>query len=425
MQKNLNAIFINLRFLIRSHEKGIIWIILSFQRIFLPVICLTFLTPLISEDFFSLENANGDQEFAKVSKLLSQKQYKLSGKQLNNSEKIVLDYLHLYAVEAPKIKGSEAFLRSLLDAYAKKNLEITKKALEIIVAAFPKSFTSQVLKLAKDTSDYNLLVLSALYLKKSKAFPSFLKTKLQQYPDKYHEIFQKNHLSPPLPPIEDLLWMNGDSEEWMLFAFRKPKSGFLLVRKPRGEFLRDGEKILKIPFMAKSVLQLPFYISMGDTPQGVYRIMGTTSTNNPRIGPSPVLRLGLPLEVSLPNFFPNRKDPEWSLSAVESFFPISWRGYEKLHESYHAGKNGRSGIWVHGSTLDPLKFKTVTGGTEHTLTYGCIALPEVWIEGRLKESKQRDLIMQLGNPKGYLVLVEIGEEGENELERALETKKAP
>jgi hypothetical protein len=337
---------------------------------------------------------------------------------------LVLDYLHLYAVEAPKIKGTEAFLRSLLDTYTDHNLDITKKVLEITVSAFPKSFTSQVLKLAKGTSDYNLLVLSALYLKKSKVFPSFLKTKLQQYPNKYHEIFRKNHLSPPLPPIEDLLWMNGNPEEWMLFAFRKPKSGFLLVRNPNGEFLREGEQILKIPIMAKSVLRLPFYVSMGDTPQGVYRILGTTSTNNPRIGPSPVLRLGLPLEVSLPNFFPNREDPEWSLSAIESFFPLSWRGYEKLYQSYYAGKNGRSGIWVHGSTLDPQKFKTVTGGTEHTLTYGCIALPEVWIEGRLKESKQRNLLKELVNPKGYLVLVEIGEEEEKELERALETKKA-
>lgn len=177
--------------------------------------------------------------------------------------------------------------------------------------------------------------------------------------------------------------------------------------------------------MAKSVLQLPFYISMGDTPQGVYRILGTTNTKNPRIGPSPVLRLGLPWEVSPSNFFPQRKHSEWDLTSIRNFFPPSWRGYEKIYESYYAGKNGRSGIWVHGSTLDPQKFKTITGGTEHTLTYGCIALPEVWFEGRLIESKQRDLIRQLGNPKGYLVLVEMGEEGENEWERALETKKAP
>ncbi len=381
---------------------------------------------LQSQDYFSYskENANNSIEYNKVVHFLNKNPTYFKKYHLTREDERILDYLHLYAVHTPELKGSDSFLQSILSNTSSSSSGIIRKTLEIVITAFPNRFTAQVVKLAKETSDYRILFLSALYLKESGEHPEFLDHKLNQFSNKYNELFFEKPIV-KLPPIDDLLEIQEYLKEWFIFAFRDKTSGFLIIRNPENKFVSKEGKVLKIPFMAKSVIRLPFYAPMGDTPQGIYRILGTAKSSNPRIGPTPVIRLGLPMEISVQTFFPESVNSEWSPEVIQTFFPKSWERYDKILQSYHAGWNGRSGIWVHGSTLDPEKFTNYTGSKVHTLTYGCIALPEVWKEGNLKKSDQRTLVSVIGSGKGYLLLFDLEGKEWEELEDSLKTKKAP
>jgi hypothetical protein len=400
---------------------------ISFCKLLIFILVYIYLSSeLLSQGYlvYSKDNANNSLEYQKISYFLSKNPKLRKKDRLTTEEENVLDYLHLYAVHAPELKGSDSFLHSILSTTPSSNSRIIRKTLEIAVTAFPNRFTSQIIKLAKETSDYRILFLSALYLKESEEYPEFLIHKLNRFSNKYNELFFEKP-SVKLPPIDDLLEIQKNIKEWIIFAFRDKTSGFLIIRDPENKFVSKKGNILKIPFMAKSVLQLPFYAAMGDTPQGVYRILGTAKSSNPRIGPTPVVRLGLPIEISVQAFFPEAVQTEWSAGMIQNFFPKSWEGYDRIFQTYHAGWNGRTGIWAHGSTLDPEKFRNVTGSKIHTLTYGCLALPEVWEEGSLKQSDQRTLVSIVGDGKGYLVLFDLKGKEWEELEDSLKTKKAP
>ena len=348
------------------------YIAISFCKQLLFILVSIYLnSALQSQDYFSYskENANNSIEYNRVVHFLNKNPTYFKKYHLTREEERILDYLHLYAVHAPELKGSDSFLQSILSNTPSSSSGIIRKTLEIVVTAFPNRFTSQVVKLAKETSDYRILFLSALYLKESGEHPEFLIHKLNQFSNKYNELFYEKP-SVKLPPIDDLLGIQENLKEWIIFAFRDKASGFLIIRDPENKFVSNEGKILKIPFMAKSVIQIPFYAAMGDTPQGVYRILGTAKSSNPRIGPTPVVRLGLPIEISVQTFFPESVKSEWSTEVIQNFFPKSWERYDRILQSYHAGWNGRSGIWVHGSTLDPEKFTNFTGSKVHTLTYG-------------------------------------------------------
>ncbi len=387
-------------------------------------ICLNSVVQSQDYSFYSKENANNSIEYQRVVHFLNKNPIYIKKGRQTKEEESVLDYLHLYAVHAPELMGSDTFLQSILSSTPGSNSAIIRKALEISITAFPNRYTSQVIKLAKETSDYRTLLLSALYLKESGKHPEFLIRKLNRFSNKYNELFLEKP-SATLPPIEDLLEIQKNLKEWIIFAFRDKASGFLIIRDPENRFVSKEGNILKIPFMAKSVIQIPFYVPMGDTPQGVYRILGVAKSSNPRIGPTPVVRLGLPIEISVQAFFPESVRSEWRIEMIQNFFPKSWEGYDRIFQTYHAGWNGRSGIWVHGSTLDPEKFTNATGSKIHTLTYGCIALPEVWKEGILKKSDQRTLVSIIGDGKGYLLLFDLEGKEWEELEDSLKTKKAP
>lgn len=403
------------------------YIAISFCKQLLFILVSIYInSALQSQDYFSYskENANNSIEYNRVVHFLDKYPTYFKKYHLTREEETILDYLHLYAVHAPELKGSDSFLQSILSNTPSSSSGIIRKTLEIVITAFPNRFTSQVVKLAKETSDYRILFLSALYLKESGEHPEFLIHKLNQFSNKYNELFYEKP-SVKLPPIDDLLGIQENLKEWIIFAFRDKASGFLIIRDPENKFVSNEGKILKIPFMAKSVIQIPFYAAMGDTPQGVYRILGIAKSSNPRIGPTPVVRLGLPMEISVQTFFPESVKSEWSTEVIQNFFPKSWERYDRILQSYHAGWNGRRGIWVHGSTLDPEKFTNFTGSKVHTLTYGCIALPEVWKEGNLKKSDQRTLVSIIGSGRGYLLLFDLEGKEWEELENSLKTKKAP
>jgi len=344
----------------------------------------------------------------------------------------VLEYLHVYSPFAKELNGSELFLKNIfhLSNSIKETYIIT--ALEIVYSVFPYEFMEEVKKISIQSNNKRILLLAYFYLHRNSKVPKSLIQKLNKY--KSDSLVQSSfqyHTNPKdeLSPLEDLLSLETDRAEWILYIFRKGKSAELFIRDPNGDFIKKDKKILSLPVYARSVTTLPSFFPMGDTPSGIYRILGITSTSNPRIGPVPVIQLALPFEIPVSTFFPGVEEAVWSREIYSRFLPLTWKNNSQILGTYQAGMNGRSNIWIHGATLDPKKFLiSREEKTFFTPTFGCISLPEKWEKGVLLESKQWDLVsiwlLEGRIISGYAILIDLPPESDF-LEKALLKLKKP
>ena len=174
------------------------------------------------------------------------------------------------------------------------------------------------------------------------------------------------------------------------------------------------------PQLALSRSGLPGTITNGNTPQGVFAIVGAGTATNTNIGPTPYLHSKLPIEAQVAEFehAPAAGAAEWSLAVYESFLPPSWRGFAPIQEAWLAGRAGRDDLLIHGTTLNPAYY----AGSRYfpgTPQQGCIISSEDWdaASGRLLASRQLTLAQAYAaaSPRadlaGYLVVVEVAGEG--------------
>ena len=381
--------------------------------------------------FKSDYHSNIEEETKIVSQYLSNNEITAIKNELTPDANLALEYLHVYSPFAKELNGSESFLKKIfqLSNTIKDTYIIT--ALEIVYAIFPYEFTEEVNKLSMQSTNKRILSLAYFYLHRNSKVPKSLLQKLNKHKSDslVNSTFQY-HANPKdeLSPLEDLFSLEMERAEWILYIFRKGESGELFIRDPNGEFIKKDKKIFSLPVYARSVTSLPSFFPMGDTPSGIYRILGITTSSNPRIGPVPVIQLALPFEIPVNNFFPGIESV-WSREIYSRFLPLSWKNNSQIYNTYLAGMNGRSNIWIHGATLDPKKF--LSGKEEETLftpTFGCISLPEKWERGVLMESKQWDLVslwlLEGRIISGYAILIDLPPESDL-LEKALLKIKKP
>jgi hypothetical protein len=196
--------------------------------------------------------------------------------------------------------------------------------------------------------------------------------------------------------------------------------GIALIRKPDGELLIVNDTVFYVAQLARSTNNLPYYISNGNSPQGLYRINGTASSTNSHIGPTSNLQLCMPFECAVQDFFDTPiADSLWNNDIYNTLFPISLQ--KKYHlpiqESAIAGKAGRTEIIAHGTTvnINYYKNKPYYGLTP---TMGCIATKEIWDykNGQRVYSDQQkltDAFLSTGRTKGYLFLINIKDSPEH------------
>jgi hypothetical protein len=102
--------------------------------------------------------------------------------------------------------------------------------------------------------------------------------------------------------------------------------------------------------LARSGSSLPYFLTNGNTPQGIYRINGTAVARNNYIGPTPNIQLFMPYEDSLEKFFQYKWDSSIApLAAYKNLLPTSWQNYQPMTEAFYAGKIGRTEIIAHGT----------------------------------------------------------------------------
>lgn len=195
--------------------------------------------------------------------------------------------------------------------------------------------------------------------------------------------------------------------------------GLALVRGADGRFVREADGALFAqPQLAQALTQLPGTLTNGNTPQGLFTIVGAGTATNPWIGPTPYLHSKLPIEATPAEFAHADTDATWSEAVYDSFLPPGWRGWAPIKEAWLAGLAGRDEILLHGTVVNPAYYR----GSSYfpgTPSAGCMVSHEEWdpASGRLLRSGQLRLAQAYAaaSPRadlaGYLVVVELPGEG--------------
>jgi hypothetical protein len=234
----------------------------------------------------------------------------------------------------------------------------------------------------------------------------------------YNELFKKDSL----PPIRDLIQYQQVLHTKIVYSFQRwnrDYTGLAIVQNEDGSFARDSSgQLVTIQQLARAGSNLPYFITNGNSPQGVFSIQGTASSQLPFIGPTPNLQLLMPFEDSASKYFHTGYDSTQPiLENYRRLFPPSWRKQDQMMEALTAGKLGRTEIIAHGTTMPPSSF---IGKSYYPISpsQGCLTAKETWDEktGQLISSDQWKLFKAFSSTpgeKGYLIVIN------------LDNKKAP
>lgn len=335
-----------------------------------------------------------------------------------------------------------AAMKRLMTAYVLIGSDTRRSALECIYTVFPEEFTKEAIYvLEKDTTPKHV-AMAALYLKRAgdngakdvpdaAAIDEKVRTRFPNWEDnpiltRLHHDLTTDLLAEVAtrPKLEDLFAAPINPGFPVIFSIHRQdrtQPGLAVIRRPDGTFVRtERGSLWNIPHLALSRSNLPSYITNGNTPQGIFTIIGNGTTKNIFIGPTPFLESALPGEVepwryyhSLPGDTPQK---EITLSEYVKLLPESWRTYFPIKEAWYSGKAGRSEMLCHGTTIDPEWYPGTTY-YPNSPTLGCLSAIEIWSpeNGKLIRSDQIELLKAFtaagrGDAKGYLVVVNIDDQ---------------
>jgi hypothetical protein len=306
----------------------------------------------------------------------------------------------------------------------------TKRAfLEAVYGLYPDRFTSEMQKILSTETDPGLFAAAMVYLhrrdhselavndmkiKMVETFPGYdtldVLVELSKYLDGYTHRKNMNAAD-----FAGLFRHQLSLQKKVIYSFQRHNRdypGLAIVQNADGRFMRhpDG-RLMIFQQLARSASNLPYFIKNGNTPQGVYSILGTAIANNKLIGPTPNLQLIMPFENKWEKYFQYPNGSAWdgtldSLRLYLDLVPPQWRKSSFATESFYAGKIGRNAIIAHGTTIDPEYFADKPY-YPLTPTLGCLCAKELWniSNGRLLVSEQFNLVSAFnatpGN-KGYL-----------------------
>ncbi len=303
-----------------------------------------------------------------------------------------------------------------------------KKAfLNLIYSDYPKKYVAQVKTIfLTATDDYKLMAMAANYLLPTataadvKTMLAQTQTELKKDPDNAILFELSNQLNnwnkkTTTPSIKTFFDKNYLPDQMLVFSFqRKDRNypGIAMVRHTDGSFVKNADgKYFAVGQLARSVSNMPGYISNGNTPQGIFRITGFDTSSNYFIGPTTNIQLAMPHEYDGIIIDEKKIDTTWSLQDYQNLLPDNFKNYQPMYGTFYAGKAGRTEIIAHGTTVDINYYKKNTY-FPYTPTAGCLCTKEIWNNktGLLHTSDQlllANAIQNTGATKGYLIVVEI------------------
>ncbi len=331
-----------------------------------------------------------------------------------------------FLVSTPK---SDLGIQRLVKNYWQFDGTTQRALLEVVYALYPKIYYTEMLDIMQGSSDPKSFAIAAAYV--FRAYPTTAtKNLIRQKATtascnesqalmiynllKYIDEDVKDYKLPAMDSLFAHQQIHKFKVIYSFQSFNRDIPGIAIVQNPDGTFVRDDSGHVKtFAQLARSASNLPWFLSNGSTPQGLYSITGTGFSRNVFIGPTPNLQMVMMNEVNPPTFthyFPPvfNAPPE---RLYRSYFPGNWQQWEGIMEAYDAGKIGRSEIIAHGSTIDPDWY---VGKPYYPLTptMGCLCAREIWNKntGKIQYSDQLDLVnafIETPGKQGYLFVINV------------------
>ena len=358
-----------------------------------------------------------------------------------------------FLFDSPEV---EKGFNTLFGGYDSLSYDTKKALLEAVYAVAPRQYIPAVQAVLEKETDPKLFSMGAVYLYRSEPttengnalkirmvekFPGYdtvaILQELQNYLS-YHTAFVQGK-TPDIPALFTYQRTIGQKVIYSFQRWDRDYPGLAVVQDADGHFVRDGQgRLLLFEQLARSGPDLPYFITNGSTPQGVYSIQGTDVSRTNFIGPTPNLQLLLPFEGGWDRYFQQPRDsagagtgratmagpPDgWertatpgidSLNRYRAFLPPGWRDYEPMMEAWAAGRIGRTEIIAHGTTIDP-EYYSGRPFYPLTPTMGCLCAKELWnpTSGHLLVSEQFNLVsafLSTGGRKGYLYVINVDDQ---------------
>ena len=310
----------------------------------------------------------------------------------------------------------------------------TKRAfLEAVYGVCPTGYEHEMQLILQKEKDPKLFAMSAVYayradtsaenvnkikIRMIEQFPGYdsidILLELENYLHYHYGLTKRK-----TPDISQLFAYQQTHGRKIIYSFQRwnrDYPGLAIVQDADGRFMRNQSgRLLVFQQLARSASNLPYFLTNGSTPQGIYSIQGTAVARNNYIGPTPNLQLLIPHEKDWSKFFHQTVDStQDSLQLYKQLLPSTWRNYSPINEAWQAGKIGRTEIIAHGTTIDPEYFKDKPY-YPLTPTMGCLCAKEVWnvTSGKLLVSEQFNLVSSFTvtpGQKGFLYVINIDDQ---------------
>ena len=343
-----------------------------------------------------------------------------------NWRKSLINAESLFLNDSKTINGIKKALSEKTDKFVK----LQRAALEVAYATDSSRFVNRIKSIFNDTKDIISYAISVNYLIRIKAENHsnefFLNDLGKHFPKwdnnpilkslHYYLANSSSKIFSNQPSLKDLIDSPIQKGKTIIYTFlRKNRNipGITIIKNPNGKFVKNADgTIFNIPQLAISYSNLPSYIPNGNTPTGIYSVVGTYITPTESIGPTPNILVRSPFEVSPKIFFHNKnKYKKFNKTDYDSLVPKTWQNYFPIYQSFYSGKSGRKLIIIHGSTDDLTYYKNMPY-YPMSPTRGCLSSKEIWDSktGKCLESDQVKLINAFRSTKqnkGFLVVIEL------------------
>lgn len=320
---------------------------------------------------------------------------------------------------------SDSGVTRLMARFSTLSSAVQRNLMELVYGLYPTQFETAAARMLSTTTHPKVFAQAAAYLHRLN--PKWVPRILQQMNGRFAGAadlmdalkFYLNQpaAQTPIPDLDSLFRHQQVHGFKVVYSFQRQNRdypGLAVVQQPDGCFARDSSgKLKSFVQLARSASNLPWFLTNGSTPQGLYAIRGTDVSKNVFIGPTPNLQMVMMHEVNPPQFthympLVFNAPPE---KIYRSYFPESWQHWNGLMEAYQAGKIGRGEIIAHGTTIQPDWFE---GKSFFPIspTLGCLCGREIWDEktGKIVKSDQLDLVntfLETPGTKGYLIVINL------------------
>jgi len=316
-------------------------------------------------------------------------------------------------------------ITSALLYFENASLEFQRSLLETIYTLYPLELEAEIMQIAKETVNPKIFAMALNYLYRGQFISPddasyLLKSKFNNWEENpilfmLHSSLKKKEEGAK-PPLVDLLSARFEKDKTVIFSIQRKNrdyTGLAIVRNSDGTFARDNfGNIFYTPQLARSLSNLPGYITNGNTPQGILSLQGIDTSKNIFIGTTSNIQTILPYETDVNKYFHTDYDStkKWDKYLYDNLLPHSWKNFDPIYEAYYAGKAGRTEIIAHGTAVNP-EYYSDKQYYPNTPTLGCLCAKEIWDdEGNRVLSDQYALVQTYraaGNLNGFFVVVEI------------------